>query len=74
MCSGTDERHKRSPMRWSSQMLSLKKSIPGLRISCMVSADGDAAGVVVRALRCERRNMFDLPTIHGAMATVEIAV
>ena len=28
----------------------------------------------VRAFRCERRNMFDLPTMQGAMATVLMAV
>ena len=31
-------------------------------------------GEEVRALRCERRNMLDLPTMHGAMATVLMAV
>lgn len=72
--SGMGERQRRSPIRWSSQMLSLKKSIPGSRISVSVSAEGEAAGVVVSALRCERRNMFDLPTMQGAMATVEMAV
>lgn len=48
--------------------------MPGSLISRSVSADGDAEGVVVRALRCERRNMLDLPTMQGAMATVEMAV
>ena len=31
-------------------------------------------GGCVSASRCERRNMFDLPTVHGATATVEMAV
>ena len=62
---GTGCFHSKSPIRWSSQILELKKSMPG---GCL------ARGVLVKALRCERRNMFDLPTIHGATATAEIAV
>lgn len=61
---GTGERQRRSPMRWSSQILSEKESIPGERKGVLV----------VSALRCERRNMFDLPTMQGAMATAEMAV
>ncbi len=72
--SGMGERQRRSPIRWSSQILSLKKSMPGSRILVSVLAEGEAEGVVVRALRWERRNMFDLPTMQGAMATVEMAV
>lgn len=72
--SGTGERQRRSPIRWSSQMLSLKKSMPGARSLEVEVLEGEAEGVVVRALRCERRNMLDLPTMQGAMATVEMAV
>ena len=64
---GTGVFHSRSPIRWSSQMLSEKKSMPGLRpvfapLGC------------VRASRWERRNMFDFPTVQGAIATVDMAV
>ena len=62
--SGTGDRQSRSPIRWSSQILSEKGSIPGER-------KGLSA---VKALRCERRNMFDFPTMHGATATAEMAV
>ncbi len=57
---GSREYQSISPIRWSSQMLEEKWSIPGL--------EG------VRALRWERRNMLLLPTMQGAMATVLIAV
>ena len=62
--AGTKERHRRSPIKWSSQMLSEKESIPGEREEILT----------VRASRCERRNMLDFPTIQGATATAEIAV
>ena len=60
------ERQRRSPIRWSSQMLVLKKSMPG---EWLGESEMD-----VRASRWECRNMLDLPTIQGAMATVEMAV
>ena len=63
---GTGDRQRRSPIRWSSQILSEKKSIPGARFR------GGSKGV--KAFRWERRNMFDFPTVHGAMATAEMAV
>ena len=49
--SGMGERQRRSPIKWSSQMLSLKKSIPGSRNSAGESAEGEASGVVVRAFK-----------------------
>ena len=65
---GTGVFHSRSPIRWSSQMLSEKKSMPAaLRLV-------DPGFGWVRASRWERRNMLDLPTVQGAMATVEMAV
>ena len=61
---GRGDLQRRSPIRWSSQMLLEKKSIPGLRVGWEF----------VRAFRCERRNMLDLPTTQGAMATMVMAV
>lgn len=34
----------------------------------------EGEGGEVRAFRCERRNMLDLPMMQGAMATVLMAV
>ena len=62
--------HSMSPMRWSSQMLSEKKSIPGpWRVPVPAAVADD-----VSAARCERRNMLLFPTMQGATSTVLMAV
>lgn len=45
--------------------------MPGSRSSWF---DFEAAGVLVRVSRWDLRNIFDLPTVQGAIATVAMAV
>lgn len=61
-------------MRWSSQILSEKKSMPFLwSWPSWVVVEAVRFMSEVRLLRCDLRNMLDLPQMQGATATVFIA-